>query len=282
MQGLAGWPLSSAFLGKAMASVEFERGPAGERLACVQDGSPDDFARAGFFWLGGFMSDMQGAKAEALAALARETRRSNLRFDYSGHGKSSGEFVDGTISRWLEQAIHMFIARTRGKRIVVGSSMGAWLALLLLRTLMRDDPLAAKRIAGLVLVAPAVDMTRDLMWNDYSDAARHELVSQGLHLQPSGHGEPYPITYALIEDGERHLMLDDGLSLRIPVRILQGSADVDVPPTHALKVFGALKGPDITMTLIKGGDHRLSTPGQLAAICSAALHLAERADGMFN
>jgi pimeloyl-ACP methyl ester carboxylesterase len=282
MQGLADRLLPSAFLGKAMAGVEYERGPAGERLAFVQDGPPDDFARAGFFWLGGFMSDMQGAKAEALAALARETRRPNLRFDYSGHGKSSGEFVDGTISRWLEQAIHMFIARTLGKRIVVGSSMGAWLAMLLLRTLMRDDPMAAKRIAGLVLIAPAADMTRDLMWNDYSEEARHELVSQGLHLQPSGYGEPYPITYALIEDGERHLILEDGLSLRIPVRILQGSADVDVPPTHALKVFGALNGPDITMTLIKGGDHRLSTPGQLASICSAALHLAERADGMFN
>jgi pimeloyl-ACP methyl ester carboxylesterase len=265
-----------------MASIEYERGPAGERLAYIQDGPADDRARTGFFWLGGFMSDMQGAKAEALAALARDTRRPGLRFDYSGHGQSSGDFLDGTISRWLEQAIHMFIARTSGKRIVVGSSMGGWLALLLLRTLMLDDPVAARRIAGLVLIAPAVDMTRDLMWDNFSEAARSQLASKRLYMQPSDYGNPYPITYNLIEDGARHLLLEDGLELRIPVRILQGSADHDVPPTHALKVFGALKGPDIHMTLIKNGDHRLSTPNQLSTICSMALRIAERVDGAFN
>ncbi len=265
-----------------MAGIEFERGPAGERLALIQDGPPDTGTRTGFFWLGGFMSDMEGTKANALAGLARDTRRPSLRFDYSGHGKSSGDFLEGTISLWLEQAIHMFISRTSGKRIVVGSSMGAWLALLLLRTLLRDDPHAARRIAGLVLIAPAVDMTQDLMWERYTEHARDQLVTQRIHMEPSAYGEPYPITLDLIEDGARHLLLEDGLPLRIPVRILQGSADAEVPPTHALRVFGALQGPDITMTLIKGGDHRLSTPSQLAAISSATLQLAERADGLFN
>jgi pimeloyl-ACP methyl ester carboxylesterase len=133
-----------------MASVDFEQGPGGAKLAFHQDGSADDLGRCGFFWLGGFMSDMTGTKAESLAALARETRRPGLRFDYSGHGQSGGLFTDGTISDWLEQAIHMFIAKTNSKRIVVGSSMGGWLALLLARTLLRDDPRAAKRIAGIV------------------------------------------------------------------------------------------------------------------------------------
>lgn len=282
MQGFGFCAFPSDFLGKSVANIEFERGPAGERLALIQDGPPDAGTRTGFFWLGGFMSDMEGTKANALAGLARDTRRPNLRFDYSGHGKSSGDFLEGTISLWLEQAIHMFISRTAGKRIVVGSSMGGWLALLLLRTLMRDDPQAARRIAGLVLIAPAVDMTQDLMWERYTEDARDQLVTQRIHMEPSAYGDPYPITLDLIEDGARHLLLEDSLPLRIPVRILQGSADVEVPPTHALRVFGALQGPDITMTLIKGGDHRLSTPSQLAAICSATLQLAERADGLFN
>jgi pimeloyl-ACP methyl ester carboxylesterase len=272
----------SGFLGNWVAHIEYERGPAGERLAFIEDGPPDTSTRTGMFWLGGFMSDMEGSKATALASLARDTRRPNLRFDYSGHGKSSGDFLDGTISRWLEQAIHMFITRTGGKRIIVGSSMGAWLALLLARMLMHDDPQAAKRIAGLVLIAPAVDMTQDLMWERYSEDARDQLVTQRIYMEPSGYGDPYPITLDLIEDGSRHLLLEEGLSLRIPIRILQGSADVEVPPTHALRVFSALQGPDIMMTLIKGGDHRLSTPGQLSAICSATLQLAERADGLFN
>jgi pimeloyl-ACP methyl ester carboxylesterase len=265
-----------------MANIEFDKGPAGERLAFIQDGPPDMGSRAGFFWLGGFMSDMEGAKASAIGGLARDMRRPGLRFDYSGHGKSSGDFLEGTISRWLEQAIHMFISHTVGKRVVIGSSMGGWLALLMTRMLMQDDPQAARRIAGLVLIAPAVDMTHDLMWERYSDEAKEELARNRIYMEPSAYGNPYPITYDLIEDGSRHLLLEEDLTLRIPVRILQGSADVEVPPTHALKVFGALNGPDITMTLIKGGDHRLSTPNQLKAIAAAALQLAERADGMFN
>lgn len=261
-----------------MADVDFEQGPEGSRLAFRQDGPADDLGRCGFFWLGGFMSDMEGSKAQALAALARETRRPGLRFDYSGHGRSAGLLTDGTISAWLEQAIHMFIVRTQSKRIIVGSSMGGWLALLLAKVLLRDDPAAARRIAGLVLIAPAADMTTELMWDAFPAEALLELENRGVYLRPSDYGDPMPITLKLLQDGTRHQILKDGLELPFPVRILQGSRDPDVPPSHALRVFEALSGPDITMTLIKGGDHRLSTLGQLAIIRETALQLAERAD----
>jgi pimeloyl-ACP methyl ester carboxylesterase len=158
--------------------------------------------------------------------------------------------------------------------------MGGWLALLLVRLLLRDDPRHAKRIAGLVLVAPAADMTSDLMWDEFSAAARKELEEHGVYQRPSEYGEPYSITSKLLKDGAKHLMLQKGLELNFPVRILQGSLDKDVPPSHALKVFGALTGPDVTMTLIKGGDHRLSTPGHLKIIRETVLRLAERADGI--
>jgi len=263
-----------------MAGVDFEQGPGGVKLAFQQDGPSDDLGRCGFFWLGGFMSDMLGTKAQALAALARETRRPGLRFDYSGHGQSAGLFTDGTISDWLEQATHMFITKTHSKRIIVGSSMGGWLALLLAKMLLRDDPRAARRIAGIVLIAPAADMTSDLMWDEFSPEARTELEDRGVYMRPSDYGDPMPITLKLLQDGTKHLLLKTGLELPCPVRILQGSRDADVPPSHALKVFEVLAGPDVTMTLIKGGDHRLSTPGQLRIIRETALQLAERADGI--
>ena len=241
----------------------------------------DDLGRCGFFWLGGFMSDMLGTKAEAMAALARETRRPGLRFDYSGHGQSGGLFTDGTISDWLEQSIHMFIDKTKSKRIIVGSSMGGWLALLLAKVLLRDDPRAARRIAGIVLIAPAADMTSDLMWDVFSARSPPAIGnSRRLPCAPRTMATPCRSPCKLLEDGAKHLLLKTGLELPCPVRILQGSSDPDVPPSHALKVFEALSGPDITMTLIKGGDHRLSTPGQLKLIRETALQLAERADGI--
>ncbi len=263
-----------------MSTAQFDMAPDGTSIAFLEDGGGDGLGRCGFFWLGGFKSDMEGSKAEALAALARETRRPSLRFDYSGHGRSGGLFIDGTISAWLDQSLHMFRTRTKGRRIVVGSSMGGWLALLLLKALMVQDAKAARRIAGLVLIAPAADMTADLMWNVFSPAAREELAEKGIHLRPSRYGAPYEITARLIADGNRHLMLKDGLDCQCPARILQGDADEDVPAQHAMKVYGALNGGDITLTLIKGGDHRLSSPGQLALIRETVLRLAERADGI--
>ena len=262
-----------------MTAIKYENSPDGTGLAYREDG-PEESARCGFFWLGGFKSDMEGSKAEALAALARDTRRAGFRFDYSGHGASGGEFLNGTISGWLEQSLHMFGRKALGRRVVVGSSMGGWLALLLCRELQIRNPRALNRVAGLVLLAPAADMTADLMWDQFPEDVRAELALHGVWHRPSLYGEPYAITARLIEDGRKHLMLKDGLDLPFPVRILQGDSDPDVPAAHAVKVFGALRGPDVTLTLIRGGDHRLSTPGNLTLLRETVLRLAERADGI--
>lgn len=261
-----------------MTSVEYDDNLMDFSLAFLKDGPNDDLGPCGFFWLGGFMSEMTGSKAESLADLARVTRRGFLRFDYSGHGQSAGLFTDGTISQWLEQSTHMFLKHSRNKRIIVGSSMGGWLALLLAKRLMKEDPQAFRRIGGMVLIAPATDMTIDLMWQLFPEAARKTLIDDGVYLQASDYGLPYPITLKLIEDGLNHAILEEGLSLPFPVRILQGTEDTDVPPQHALKTMETLQG-DIAMTLIKGGDHRLSTPPQLRMIRETLLQLAERADG---
>lgn len=261
-------------------SISYETLPGGSRIAYLQDGPPGRTGRCGFMFLGGFRSDMQGAKAEAIAALARETRRSALRFDYSGHGQSSGLFVDGTISAWLDQSVEMFARHTHEKCVVIGSSMGGWLAMLLVRALQRVGLAAARRVAGLVLIAPATDMTTELMWKEFSPEARREIEDKGVTYMPSQYGEPYAVTAKLLEDGVNHLILKPGLDCACPVRILQGDADPDVPPQHAWKVYEAIRGADVTLTLIKGGDHRLSAPGHLALIREAALRLAERADGV--
>ncbi len=262
-----------------MTDIKYETGPDGSELAYREDGG-EDLGRTGFFWLGGFKSDMEGSKAETLASLARDTRRTSFRFDYSGHGASGGFFVDGTISAWAAQAYHMFTRKALGRRIVIGSSMGGWLAMLLYRELQLKNPRAFRRLAGLVLLAPATDMTADLMWDVFPDHVKEELAEKGVFMRPSAYGEPYPITARLITDGESHLMLKDGLETDCPVRILQGDQDPDVPATHAVKVFNAIRGADVTLTVIKGGDHRLSTPGQLALLRETALRLAERADGV--
>jgi len=262
-----------------MTDTRFETTGDGASIAYREDGGENP-GRCGLFWLGGFRSDMLGGKAEALAALARDTRRPMLRFDYSGHGESGGFFVDGTISAWLRQSLHMFTRKAPGKRIIVGSSMGGWLAMLLYRHLQRHEPQALRRVAGLVLVAPATDFTSDLMWRSFDDAIKAELAVKGVYMRPSLYGDPYPITARLIEDGDRNLMLADGLEVDCPVRILQGDADPDVPPAHAMRVYEALRGHDVTFTLVKGGDHRLSTPDNLGLLRETAAALADRADGV--
>lgn len=262
-----------------MTDIKFENAPDGTPIAYREDGR-SDLGRCGFVWLGGYKSDMEGSKAEALAALARETRRPCLRFDYSGHGASGGLFVDGTISKWLSQSAHMLTQHGQGPRILVGSSMGGWLSLLLYRQLQRQNPQAARRIMGLVLLAPAADMTADLMWDHFPAEVRAELDEKGVWMRPSAYGEPYAITRRLIEDGRNHLMLADGIDVHCPVRILQGDVDPDVPAAHAVRLFGALRGTDVTLTLIKGGDHRLSTPGNLALLRETVLRLAERSEGV--
>lgn len=257
-----------------------DRALGGQALAYRIDGGGNEVGRCGFLFLGGFKSDMTGKKAEALAELARTTRRRTLRFDYSGHGQSAGKFSDGTISVWLEEAMHMYLAHTRSKVVVVGSSMGGWLALLLARRLKLEDPVGHRRLAGLVLLAPAADMTQDLMWDKYDERARARLRDTGLYFEPSNYGEPYEITAKLLADGEQHLLLRDGLQVDVPVRILHGTKDDEVPVSHAVKTFDALTGDDVTLTYIKGADHRLSSPTQIKMICDTALNLADSADGV--
>jgi pimeloyl-ACP methyl ester carboxylesterase len=215
----------------------------------------------GIFWLGGFKSDMRGTKAEALAAHAAKTDRAYLRFDYSGHGESGGAFEAGTISRWLEESVAVFERAARGPQIVVGSSMGGWLALLLARALAAKGGGGDAKMAGLVLIAPAPDFTEALMWGQMSPQVRREIEEKGSWLRPSEYGDgPYPITRALIEDGRKHLLLDRPIEIGCPVRILQGVLDPDVPWRHALKLVSCLAQDDVVLTLVKDGDHRLSRP----------------------
>jgi len=225
------------------------------------------------------MSDMTGSKAQVLADLAQKTGRNCIRFDYSGHGASGGAFRDGTISKWLDEAIQVFTTHAPGPRIVVGSSMGGWLALLLARHLSSHGPSDAGRIAGMILIAPAVDMTSDLMWNSYDAETRHTIEQQGYLETPSEYGpQPYIITRDLIADGKQHLMLEGTMEAPFPVRILHGEDDPDVPWQHGLRVYNTLTGPDINFNLIKSGDHRLSTPRDLETLRQTCLDLCHRAD----
>jgi pimeloyl-ACP methyl ester carboxylesterase len=228
----------------------------------------------GLVWLGGLKSDMRGTKAEALAAHSARTGRACVRFDYSGHGESGGRFDQGTISRWLEEAIAVFEIHARGPQIVVGSSMGGWIALLLARALARR-PVTEAKLAGLLLIAPAPDFTEELMWAKFSLEEKREIEESGLWLRPSAHGEePYPITRGLIEDGRRHLLLDQPIEVGCPVRILQGVEDRDVPWRHALKLVSCLARDDVVMTLVKDGDHRLSRPEDIERIIRVIDELA--------
>ncbi len=231
-------------------------------------------AAPGLLWLGGFKSDMRGTKAEALAAHAQKTGRANVRFDYSGHGESGGRFEDGTISRWLEEAIAVFEAFAEAGEIVIGSSMGAWIALLLARELARR-PMARGRIKGLLLIAPAPDFTEALMWPALIPAARREIEEHGVWMRPSAYGDgPYPITRALIEDGRRHLLLGKPIEIGCPVRILQGALDPDVPWQHAMKLVACLPQDEVTFTLVKDGDHRLSRPEDIERLLRGVDELA--------
>jgi pimeloyl-ACP methyl ester carboxylesterase len=216
----------------------------------------------GIFWLSGFKSDMKGTKAEALAGWAKEVGRACVRFDYSGHGESKGEFVDGTISRWLEESLDVFDRFCRVPQVVVGSSMGGWLALLLARELRRRRTEA--KLAGLVLIAPAVDFTEALMWKHFPPDVKHKLETRGMWRRPSQYdNEGYLITKRLIEDGRAHLLLGGMIETGCPVRILQGVLDADVPWGHAVELVSRLAQDDVVLTLVKDGDHRLSRPEDL-------------------
>ncbi|CAN7644036.1 alpha/beta hydrolase [Bradyrhizobium sp. LjRoot220] len=231
-------------------------------------------AAPGLIWLGGFNSDMQGTKALALDAWAAEHGRACVRFDYSGHGESGGAFIDGTIGRWLEESVAVFARFCRGPQIVIGSSMGGWIALLLAREIARREASPAS-LAGLVLIAPAPDFTEQLMWNQFTPEIQQEIQTKGVWMRPSpyGDGAPYPITRGLIEDGRNHLLLGNAIEVGCPVRILQGAQDPDVPWQHAFALAHRLPSEDVVLTMIQDGDHRLSRPQDIARIIAAVAEI---------
>lgn len=229
--------------------------PDGETIAYM----PRAGKHPGVVWLGGFKSEMSGTKAQALDAWAVREGHAYLRFDYSGHGRSSGDFREGTISRWRDDALAAIDRLTSGPQILVGSSMGGWLALLAAKA-------RPERVAGLLLVAPAADFTEALLWARLPESAQRQIMEKGEWQRPSAYDpEPYTITRGLIEDGRKHLLMEAPIRLACPVRILQGMEDPDVPWEHGLKLTRLIEA-DVALTLVKQGDHRLSTPENLALI----------------
>ncbi len=219
--------------------------------------------------MGGFRSDMAGTKALWLQDWAKARGRAYLRFDYRGHGQSSGEFLDGAIGDWADDALEAVSRLTEGPQILVGSSMGGWIALLLARRLAERSP---GRIAGLVGIAAAPDFTEDSMWEQMGEDERRRLMQEGrIELTSDYSDEPYVIKKRLIEDGRAQLVLRSPLPLPFPVRLLQGTADTDVPVPVALRLLDHIDCPDARLTLVKGADHRFSGPRELAMI-GRAIH----------
>lgn len=228
-------------------------------------------------WLSGFLSDMASTKAAAMAAFAAARDATMLRFDYSGHGLSEGRLVDATIGDWLEEALAVLELLGKRRAVVIGSSMGGWIALLLARRLAERGEL--ERLAALVLIAPAWDMTERLMWHRMHEEAKQAIERDGVYYEPSLYGDPYPITRRLIEEGRSHLIGNGLLPLDLPVRILQGMCDPDVPWGHALDLVDLLCCGDVELTLVKDGDHRLSRPHDLRRLEAAVAALLEKDRG---
>ncbi len=240
--------------------------PQGRRLA-YRYAAP----RSGltYVWLSGFKSDMTGTKVTVLEDWANQAGHGFLAFDYSGHGASGGAFEDGTISAWREDALAAIEGLTSGALVLVGSSMGGWMALL--------SALALKtRVAGMVLIAPAPDFTQKLMWPEFSAEQQAEILDKGMTLRPSDYGDPYPITRDLIEDGKQWILLDAPIELDIPIRILQGMQDPDVPWEHAFTLVDKLTSEDLVFSLIKDGDHRLSRDQDITRLVATCGELAEK------
>ena len=221
----------------------------------------------GVLFCGGFQSDMTGTKATALEAWAKREGRAFVRFDYQGHGASSGRFADGTIGLWAEDARRVFDHATSGPQIVVGSSMGAWIMLLL--ALGR-----AERVAGLVGIASAPDFTDDLIWSTLAPEQRLRLLDDGVLHLPSEYGEPTPITLKLLDEARRHLLLRGPIGLTCPVRLIHGMSDLDVPWVTSVRLAERLAGSDVRLTFVKDGDHRLSRDRDIALLCDTVSELA--------
>ena len=231
-----------------------------QRLAYSAQAVSTNQAAPGVIFCGGFRSDMGGTKALALAAWATARQQSFVRFDYFGHGSSTGAFTEGTISHWRGDIPHILDTLTQGPQILVGSSFGGWMSTL--AALDRPD-----RIAGLVLIAPAIDMTERLMWDKFSARARAKLEDEGLIYDPSEYDpEGYPITHNLILDGRNHLLLGDTIDISVPVRIIHGQQDTAVPWQLSLELAECLATDDVEVHLLKGCDHRVSEPHQIDAL----------------
>jgi len=229
-----------------------------------------DGATPTFVWLGGFKSDMAGTKAERLAKWARERGQSYVRFDYSGHGQSSGRFEDGTISSWLGDVLAVVEAQTQGPLVLIGSSMGGWLALLAARA-------RPQRVKALLLIAPAADMTERLMWRGFTAQQQRQLLAHGRLELPSEYSdEATVITRALIEDGRKHLIMDAPFRFDGPVYVLQGGADPDVARAHVLELADLIQTDNKLVSIRKGGDHRLSRPEDLEKLIELAEMLAKQ------
>ena len=233
-----------------------QHGP--QKLAYEQQSGAAE--NTGVIFCGGFRSDMTGTKAMALAAWADKNKRPYTRFDYFGHGASSGAFTDGTMSHWRGDIPHILDHLCDSPQILVGSSFGGWLSLMA----ALDRP---EKVAALVLIAPAVDMTERLMWERFSDKAREKLAQEGLIYDPSEYDpEGYPITAKLIEDGRKHLILDETIDINVPVRILHGQKDDAVPWELSLELAAQLASDNVELHFIKNGDHRLSEPHEIARL----------------
>lgn len=229
----------------------------------------------GIVWLGGYRSDMLGTKAEWLDHYAAEKGLAFLRHDYSGHGESGGEFRDGTISSWLEQSLAVFRQFASGPQIVVGSSMGGWIALRLIQELQRSGE--RERVAGLILIAPAPDFTSELVEPQLTHDQRRQLADRGYMEEPSDYApEPYIYTRALLEDGKTNQVLKGVIQTDCPVHILQGMEDRDVPYAHALRLVDHLPVDDVTITLVRDGDHRLSRPQDLELLSRTVSSMVDR------
>ena len=241
--------------------------PDGARLAWRRA----DGAGPTVVWQGGFMSDMTGTKAEALSDWAVATGRAYVRFDYFGHGASSGQFRDGTITRWRADALAVIDDLTKGDLILVGSSMGGWIACL--AAMVRPE-----RVKAMVLIAPAPDFTEKLMAPEIPPDGHAALAADGVWMRPSEYGEAYPITRQLLQDGGRwSILTGEPIPISVPVRVLQGGQDPDVPWRHALELALAFRGDDVVFSLIRDGDHRLSRPEDLARLLAAVTEAASHA-----
>ncbi len=246
----------------------------GRKIACLTN-EIEEKTSPGILWANGFRSNMTGIKASRISTWATEQNRSCVRFDYSGNGASSGQFEDATIGDWVEECSAIFNQLTQGPQVLVGSSMGGWIVLLVTLAHLKLIGAENSRIKGLVLIAPAVDMTHDLMWQKFPPGIRQELKQTGVFMRPSAYDdEHYPITWKLIEEGRRHLLFGgEKFNTHCPVRIIHGGKDVDVPWQQSEKLVAHLEG-DVKLDLIEDGEHRLSRDEDIERLIATIAELA--------